>query len=186
MISNKIFLRLKSSLRDSRVCLGLFGLLTIISFANTASYATECPLDTSNEQVAAVLAQRTAFNAAIRSADIEAIASVLADDVLLITGTGSDIYQGRDVQLALWRSDGTSAERDLYVRTPSCIQPSPTFPIAMEYGTWRGGRSNEAASFASGSYSAKWRNTDGVWLLEVETYMTERCQGSFCPNAETD
>lgn len=168
----------------TKVAVRAFSLLTLAVVGSAASLAKNCAIDQANEHTDAVLAQRSAFNAAIQSADISAIAGILAADVLLITGTDSDVYRGRDVQLDLWRTDGTSAERDIYVRTPSCIQPSPTFPIAMEYGTWRGGRSPEADSFASGSYSAKWRKINGIWLLEVETYMTERCNGRFCPTEE--
>lgn len=136
------------------------------------------------KEIDAILAQRNIFNAAIRSLDIEAIADVLVEDVLLITGTGSDVYQGREVQLNIWRGDADDRNRAIYVRKPTCVQASPIFPIAMEYGRWRGGNSHEAASFASGSYTAKWRKTDDTWRLEVETYMTTRCGGSFCPKTE--
>lgn len=135
-------------------------------------------------RVASIKDQRGIFNRAIRHLDIAAISTVLTEDVILITGTDSDVYRGREAQLDIWRADKEGRGRAIYVRTPACVQVSPAFPIALEYGTWHGGESHEAASFASGSYTAKWRLTEGTWLLEVETYMTERCGGSFCPKAE--
>lgn len=135
-------------------------------------------------QVKAIRSQRAAFNTAIHTLDIAAIEAVLAEDVLLITGSDSDVYTGREAQLNIWRGDRDNAERPIYRRKTTCVQASLLFPIAMEYGTWRGGRTPSTASFAAGSYSAKWRLNEGTWLLEVETYMTERCGGSFCPKAE--
>jgi len=134
--------------------------------------------------VAAVKDQRDVFNRAIRHLDIDAIGAVLSDDVILITGTDSDVYTGREAQLGIWRGDRENADRAIYARTPACVQVSPTFPVAMEYGTWHGAPPLEPANFAAGSYTAKWRLTEGTWLLEIETYMTERCGGSFCPKPE--
>lgn len=152
-----------------------------VSFHVSANEKSVCTDTGDGKHVSAIRGQRDAFNAAIRTLDINAIEAVLAEDVLLITGTDSDVYTGREAQLDIWRADSESRGRAIYVRTPACVQASPTFPIAMEYGTWHGGESHAASSFALGSYTAKWRLTDGTWLLEVETYMTERCGGSFCP-----
>lgn len=159
-------------------------LLSVFSLHASANDTPICADAGDSAQAAAIRGQRDAFNAAIRTLDIDAIEAVLAEDVLLITGTGSDVYTGREAQLDIWRADSEIRGRAIYVRTPACVQVSPTFPIAMEYGTWHGGESHAAASFAAGSYTAKWRFTDSIWLLEVETYMTQRCGGSFCPKAE--
>lgn len=132
----------------------------------------------------AIQDQRSGFNAAIAEKDAETIASVLAEDVLLITGTDSDLYSGREVQVELWRSDFDSDERLVYVRTPECIQVSELFPIALERGRWRGEPENDDPGVVRGSYSAKWRHEDNAWRLEVEVYMTEECSPSICPEDE--
>lgn len=160
---------------------GLFGAISAPVFAKDGV----CNDVGDAEIVAAVRGQRGVFNSGIQHLDIAAIGTVLAEDVILITGTDSDVYTGREAQLDIWRGDRENASRAVYVRTPGCVQVSPLFPIAMEYGTWHGGQSPAAASFAAGSYTAKWRLTEGIWLLEIETYMTERCGGSFCPKPET-
>lgn len=167
-------------------CCAVFWGAGIPAYADPSDKAgkTVCTDAGDADHSAAIRSQRAAFNDAIFRLDIDAVRAVLAEDVLLITGTGSDVYTGREAQLDIWRADSESRGRAIYVRTPACVQVSPAFPIAVEYGKWRGGQSHEAASFASGSYTAKWRLTGGTWLLEVETYMTERCGGSFCPKAE--
>lgn len=143
-----------------------------------ASSSPDCPDDASAK---AIHAQRSAFNAAIAEEDAETIASVLAGDVLLITGTDSDLYSGREVQVELWRSDFESSERLVYERTPECIQVSERFPIALERGRWRGQPENDSPGIVQGSYSAKWRHDGDAWRLEVEVYMTEECSPSICP-----
>ncbi|NKI36364.1 nuclear transport factor 2 family protein [Wenzhouxiangella sp. XN79A] len=130
--------------------------------------------------VDAVSAERAAFNDAIRDGDLAIVERVLVDDVVLVAGTHSDLFVGKDAQLDLWRREFSgSTDRLIYVRTPNCIRTSPVRPIALERGTWRG--ESPAGDFAAGSYSAKWRRIDGSWMLEAELFMTETCGGSACP-----
>jgi len=131
----------------------------------------------------AVEVQRQAFNQAMEAADLERISAVLAEDVVLITGTDSHLFSGRQAQLDLWRGDFASNDRLVYVRTSECIQVSERFPIAHERGRWRGER-NEGADFAAGLYSAKWRHDGEAWRLEAEVFMTEACSASICPDTE--
>jgi ketosteroid isomerase-like protein len=125
--------------------------------------------------------QRITFNTAIGRADIAGLESILHENIVLITGTNSDIYLGRDAQVNLWKEDFAQAERAVYVRTSDCIRVSPLVSIAMETGSWRGVFNTDADSFAAGSYAAKWRKQDGAWLLESEIFATEACGGDFCP-----
>ena len=125
--------------------------------------------------------QRQLFNRAIIDKDIPAIESVLHDEVILITGTDSDVYTGKEAQLAIWSSDFSRPDRAVYVRTPTCIRVSSVYPVALEYGTWRGEKPDGAGSFAAGSYAAKWRMVDKLWRLESEIFATEDCGGDFCP-----
>ena len=50
---------------------------------------------------AAIEAQRDAFNRAIRDADLAAIEGVLAEDVVLVTGTWSDLFPDRAAPLRM-------------------------------------------------------------------------------------
>ena len=129
---------------------------------------------------AAVRSQRQAFNQAIADQDDEVIAAVLAEDVILVTGTDSDLFDDRDAQVAIWKDDFLLDDRAIYVRTTKCVRVSGVYPVALELGAWRGERIDDAASVAAGSYSAKWRKVEGQWLLEAEIFSTETCSGSFC------
>ena len=146
-----------------------------------ASLLAVSPASCTEGQVTDVIGkQRESFNAAIRDADIDTVGAILALEVILVTGTHSDRFLGRDEQLNIWRQDfDDGQDRLMYVRTPYCIVSSGITDMAMEYGHWRG--ENSAGDFAAGSYSAKWRLIENVWRIEVEVFMTEECGGQACP-----
>ena len=134
----------------------------------------------------AVRAQRVAFNEAIAKKDIDVVAATMHENIILVTGTASEVFTGRAVQRSLWQKDFESSGRAVYVRTTDCVRVSAVFPVALETGRWRGVREGQAEksgaeSFASGVYAAKWRRVDGTWLLEAEIFATEACGGDFCP-----
>ncbi len=108
---------------------------------------------------------------------------MLADDAILVSGTESHVIRGKAAQVELWEKSFSNANRTIYKRTPSSITLSPIFPLALEVGTWRGGKVDSPGDWAAGSYTAKWRRVNGTWKLEVETYMTTACGGSFCQGA---
>ena len=140
------------------------------------------PAATAEQQIRA---QRAAFNGALAKGDLAAIATFLADYSQIMTGRSSLVFSGRAAQIGMWWEDFQAADRASYVRTPDRIELSPTGPMAMETGRWRGVNvKSAAANWASGSYSAKWRQIDGRWLIESEIYMTTACGGSFCPKPE--
>lgn len=153
----------------------------LLAFASPA-LADDCNPQSGGDG-AEIFARRTAFNEAIAARQIEVIADVLADDVVLVTGTDSIVFAGREAQLATWRDDFRDGRRAVYVRTPDCIRVFGVTPIALEYGRWRGEREVARENFAIGRYTAKWRRIDGAWRLEAEIFATEACAGDFCPDA---
>jgi len=155
----------------------------LLAFASLA-LADDCKPQSSPDAVE-ILARRTAFNEAIAARNIEVIADLLAVDVVLVTGTDSVVFAGRDAQLASWRNDFGDGRRAVYVRMPDCVRVFTVSPIALEYGRWRGEREVARDNFATGRYSAKWRRIDGAWRLEAEVFATESCAGDFCPGTPT-
>ena len=153
----------------------------LFAACSSLAYGTQCSNSGEARELASVLKQRELFNRAIVDKDIKAIESVLHEDVILITGTDSDVYTGMEAQLAIWSGDFSRPGRAVYVRTPMCVRVSPVYPVALEYGTWRGEQQNDTGSFAAGSYAAKWRMVGGHWQLESEIFATENCGGGFCP-----
>lgn len=129
----------------------------------------------------AIREARDSFNRAIAQKDHEAIAGILAEDVILVTGTDSDLLSGRAVQVAVWREDFKDDGRLVYVRSPDCVSLSPILPIALETGTWRGAPQAGGDDYLGGSYVAKWRLAGGRWILEAEIFATMNCGGGLCP-----
>ena len=160
--------------------------LSLLAVCTSNASDPQCSHSGDTGEVDKVQNQRQLFNRAIIDKDIRAIENVLHDEVILITGSDSDVYTGKEAQLAIWSSDFSKPDRAVYVRTPTCIRVSPVLPVALEYGTWRGEKPDGAGSFAAGSYAAKWRTVDELWRLESEIFATEDCGGDFCPEGAGD
>jgi hypothetical protein len=118
----------------------------------------------------AIRLRRAAFNRALADANLVAIGPLLAPQAILVTGTDSAILAGRKAQLAAWKREFAASTRTIYTRTPETIVASPAEPIAFERGRWAGLTAGQPG--ASGTYTAKWRELDGVWVIEAELYLT--------------
>lgn len=125
--------------------------------------------------------QRQAFNGAIARGDLVAIATFLAENAQIVTGRSSLVFNGRAAQIGMWWEDLQAPDRQAYIRTPDRIELSPIAEMAMETGHWRGTGVKSPGSWASGTYSAKWRRIGGQWRIESEIYMTTACAGNNCP-----
>ena len=147
-------------------------LIAMLLISAHSSHATELRCD--NTQLAKqVVEQRSVFNKAIKDTDLAQIASLLSDNNILMTGSGSDLYASKKAHLDIWKADFTAdKERVIYVRTPTCIDVSKLGYMAMEHGNWIGQQNGDV--LFSGSYTAKWRLDKELqrWLLEAEVYMT--------------
>lgn len=120
----------------------------------------------------AIRARRTAFNRALAEGDLAAIGPILGVDALLVTGTDSGILAGRKTQLKAWKQEFSAADRTIYTRIAETILASPVEPIAMEHGKWEGTSAADQRGVASGTYTAKWREIGGQWVIEAEIYLT--------------
>jgi ketosteroid isomerase-like protein len=163
----------------------------VLSAALAPSATNACESAGPATAIDAVRAQRAAFNAAIAAKDLEAVAATTRESVVLVTGTASEVFTGREAQVSLWQKDFENPRRAVYVRTTDCVRVSEVFPVALESGHWRGEREGQAdkpdaRGFTAGTYAAKWRRIDGTWLLEAEIFATEACGGDFCPVDDGD
>ena len=118
----------------------------------------------------AIRLRRAAFNHALAEGDLPAIGPLLARDAILVTGTDSAILSGRKAQLLAWKREFAAPVPTRYCRTPETILASPVEPIALEHGRWEGIAAEQRV--ASGSYTAKWREIGGEWVIEAELYLT--------------
>ena len=62
----------------------------------------------------AIRVRRAAFNRALADADVSAIGSLLAAEVVLVTGTDSAVLSGRKAQLLAWKREFSSQDRTIY------------------------------------------------------------------------
>ena len=120
----------------------------------------------------AIRLRRAAFNRALAESDLAAIRPILAPYAVVVTGTDSAVRTDRKAQLAIWKANFASPDRVIYTRLPDTIVTSPVEPIALEHGAWQGVVAATGEPLASGSYTAKWRNTGGDWVIEAEIYLT--------------
>ncbi len=120
----------------------------------------------------AIRMRRAAFNRALAEANLNAIGSLLAPNAILVTGTDSAIISGRKAQLIAWKREFAAPARTIYTRAPETILVSPIEPIALEHGHWQGLAAVTGHSIASGTYTAKWRETGADWVIEAEIYLT--------------
>ena len=120
----------------------------------------------------AIRLARDNFNQALAAFDLEGIATVLAPDATLLTGTDIATIAGRKAQLLVWKREFAASGRTVYSRKPVMITVSQVEPIAHEQGHWRGISEQTGDTLASGIYSAKWRQIGTRWLIEAEIYVT--------------
>lgn len=119
-----------------------------------------------------IRAARAAFNRALAEADLSAVGSFLAPNVVLVTGTDSAVISGRKAQLQTWKREFSSPERAIYTRTPEAMTVAADHPIAFEQGRWAGVPAAGGEPIATGTYAAKWRWMRGRWLIEAELFVT--------------
>ncbi len=111
-------------------------------------------------------------NRAIAEGDAPAIGPILARDCVMVTGTDSAVIAGRMAQVKVWQREFAAPNRLIYTRMPGTITVSPVEPIALEQGEWQGSDAATGALAASGLYTAKWRETGGLWMIEAEMFIT--------------
>lgn len=143
----------------------------IFSILTTCSVISEVNPQNSDRKKQ-IIEQRQLFNQAIINADINAIATVLADKVILVTGSDSLVFSGKQQQIDLWQSDFSSDNRLIYTRSPINVSLSSGNTMALGSGNWRGSDSSGKGFY--GVYSAKWRLVEEVnrWHLEAEIFVT--------------
>jgi ketosteroid isomerase-like protein len=142
----------------------------IFSFA---SFAAE---DHSTDKKQIKLA-REASNQAIAAHDVERLSSFFDVDYIINYGSSQKSLSLKE-EIKSWEVYFQDYPKVIYTRTPVTVDVSSSALLAMEHGTWEGGK--ESSATFSGKYTAGWRKTDGVWKIHVELFVTLMCRGSSC------
>ena len=146
----------------TKTFLAKFGLLLIISmFFNGLNAQSDI------EQISA---NRSASNKAIKSLDFNLSNTFLTDDVLITTGSGTQLV-GKEALITYINRGGTNTM--YFVRTPDEIQVNTTGGLAWESGNWEGFDINEEGKvIVHGKYSAMWTKVSGKWLIKSQLFVT--------------
>jgi uncharacterized protein (TIGR02246 family) len=128
-----------------------------------------------------IRALREQSNQAIARHDTGGIGAIFAPAVVVVTSTSS-VSVGRAANLEAFAAMFAARPDVIYRRTPVEVRIEPRWRMAAEQGHWTG-RWTDAAGTVSinGSYFAKWREIDGAWRIESETFVPDRCTGGrYC------
>lgn len=132
------------------------------------------------DDVAAIRAQRLAFNEAMAARQTERFGEFLAADVETVGGNGTALH-GVAAYAEILQRLAQNPEFDTYVRTPDEIEIGGTGVIALEVGHWRGTwQRGDEETVASGRYMAQWRKTDDGWRIRAELFVGLECRGFAC------
>jgi len=128
-----------------------------------------------------IRALRERSNAAIAGHDTAGIAAAFAPNVVVVTSRSVTTTGRNDNARAF--AEQFAARPDVgYRRTPTEVAVFPAWRMASEQGRWTGRWTDRDGPVrVGGVYFAKWRELDGRWLIESETYVPEHCVGGqYC------
>jgi ketosteroid isomerase-like protein len=128
----------------------------------------------------AIRSMRMQSNEAIARHDTDSLKSFLTDDYVITIGAGM-IQHSRDEHARSFASHFSQYPDVVYVRTPTEISISKSYPLAIEEGTWVGSRTAENGKLENGGkYTAAWKKTSDGWRIYSELFVTIYCRGKDC------
>jgi ketosteroid isomerase-like protein len=149
----------------------------VLTFAYSACVTDATP---ASGESAAIRSLRAASNAAIAAHDAGAVASFLDEDYVITISTGA-IERSRREAVESFAAHFVEFPDVVYVRTPTEIIVSETYPLAFETGTWVGSRTDANGPLENGGrYTASWRKVDGAWKIHAELFVGLYCRGKDC------
>jgi ketosteroid isomerase-like protein len=121
---------------------------------------------------------RAASNQAIVRGDIAAFSSTLAENFVMVRGSGA--FSDRAQYVAAFERDFTDPHSVRYERVIDRVDISRAAPLAAEHGHWIGHMPGGKPANA-GTYLAMWRHTDAGWKIRSELYVMLSCDdAAFC------
>jgi ketosteroid isomerase-like protein len=120
-----------------------------------------------------IRAARRQSNDAIARKDLSAFASSLAEDFVMVRGSGVFVPT-KAAYLETFRKDFADPQAVRFERLPDRVELSKAAPLAAEHGHWIGTRPNGAKAFG-GTYLAMWRRTPAGWRIRSELFVVIDC-----------
>jgi ketosteroid isomerase-like protein len=124
---------------------------------------------------------RELSNAAIARHDTAGLGAILAPNVIVVSSNSAHI-DGRDTNVQRFAEQFRARPDVTYRRTPVTVRVFAPWGMASEEGRWSGSwTADDGKVSIGGTYFAKWRQLNGAWRVESETYVPDRCRGSaYC------
>ncbi|MGQ0646522.1 MAG: nuclear transport factor 2 family protein [Gemmatimonadaceae bacterium] len=134
-----------------------------------------------DRDAAEIRRRRESSNAAIARHDTAGIAAILAPSVMVLSSNSAAIL-GRDTNAQRLADQFRTRPDVVYRRTPERVRVFGPWRMASELGRWTGSWTDADGRLTiGGAYFAKWREINGQWLVESETYVPESCVGgAYC------
>lgn len=134
----------------------------------------------SENEAETIRSLRTQSNEAIARHDATSVGSFLADDYVITISTGA-IERSREKHIDSFAAHFEQYPDVVYLRTPTTIRISESYPLAIEHGTWVGSRTTTNGKLENGGeYTAAWRKTGDVWKIYSELFVALYCRGEDC------
>ena len=132
----------------------------------------------------AIRAARDISNRAIAAHDLDGVASVWLPEYSSVTSANVQ-SSGRDAARARFAQNFATRPDITYVRSPTAITVNTAWGHAGENGRFTGSWTQDGeVTKIGGIYLAKWKKTDGRWMLLTEVFVQTTCSGkSYCAKA---
>jgi ketosteroid isomerase-like protein len=120
----------------------------------------------------AIRAIRVESNMAIRQGNIDAFASSLTPDFVMVRGSGG--FASRDAYIDAFARDFKDPKAVRYERVTNKVELSQAAPLAAEHGHWEG-HTPDGRTVYGGTYLAMWRHSDSGWMIRSELFVVLTC-----------
>jgi ketosteroid isomerase-like protein len=129
----------------------------------------------------AIRAARAFSNLAIARHDLDAIASVWMDDVLVLGSTSVQLA-GAEANRRFYAAQFARRSDTSWVRTPSAVSTLSAWRVGLEEGDWSGRWTEPDGPIElRGRYMAQWVQTARGWRIQGELYVPTACAGgAYC------
>src|SRR5258708_5096179 len=126
-----------------------------------------------------IRATRSRSNEAIRRHDLQAFATSLDSDCVMVRGNGVFV-PSREAYIDLFRHDFADPTAVRYERIPDKVEISTAAPLAAQHGHWIGTHANGTRAYG-GTYSGHVRRTEARRKIPSQLFGGRLCGGGPAP-----
>lgn len=148
-------------------------LLTFLFLPAIAAHSQTKAVEETQAAESEIRSAREASNLAVMHRDIQAFATSLDEDFVMIRGNGV-LVPSRQAYLDAFAKDFADPNSVRYQRLPVTVEISNAAPLAAERGDWSAIHPDGSRAYG-GTYMAMWRKTKAGWKLRSELFVLLSC-----------